>query len=69
MPRWGIRRTRVATWVFLAVTAASTALHWYPVYAAGLLRVVVANGRNDWYRGWVKGYEARRTQHLRELNE
>ncbi|MFG3710802.1 hypothetical protein [Micromonospora sp. NPDC047730] len=64
----GIRRTRVATWAFLALAVGTAALEWYAVYGVSLLGVVLANGRNDWYRGWIKGYEARRREHLRQVN-
>ncbi|GAA3750140.1 hypothetical protein [Micromonospora maritima] len=62
------RRAKWTSFVIAALALVAGAFRWYAVYAVGLLFALIAFGRMDWYRGWVKGYEARRDQHRQELN-
>ena len=64
------RAARRAKWISLAIAAlalGAAALHWYTMYALGLLFALIAFGRVEWYGGWKAGYEARRAEHRREL--
>lgn len=60
-------RTKWAAFIIAALAMVAGAFRMYSVYAVGLLFALFAFGRSDFYRGWGKGYEARRQEHRREL--
>lgn len=63
-----VQRTKWAAYIIAGLALVAAAFHLYAVYAVGLFFALGAYGRSDWYRGWVSGYEARREQHLQQLN-